>query len=202
VDQQFESPHPNGAVTVTEPPRRRRIPRPVLITVLVVVGAAWAYAIWYSVNRTSPEDLDDASNAAIGDACTGALSELRALPPLGEDASAAEGVALAEQENEIFTAMIEQFAAIRPDAGDDAVDAYRAWIDDWRALLSARAQFADDLAADGSARLETPSISSGSVRPITDRMNEYASQRVLVNCEPDVLQAEVVDGPRAYPDET
>ena len=202
MDQQFEPPHSNGAVTINEPPqRRRRIPRHVIVALLLVVCAAWGYAIWYSVTRTSPEDLDDAARADIGAACTAALEELQALPVFDAETTAAEGVTLVAQENEIFSRMIDRAAAVDVDAGGDAEVALESWTEDWRALVQARAEFADDLADDGSARLQTPSIRSGSVRPISDRMNEYALQRGLDDCSPDALQAEVVDGPRDYTQE-
>jgi hypothetical protein len=81
--------------------------------------------------------------------------------------------------------------------GGDAQKALDAWVGDWRRLIAARGDFADDLADDGTARLLIPTTSNGGP-PITKRMNQYASQRSLDVCSSTTLQAEVVDGPRDY----
>jgi hypothetical protein len=169
----------------------------VLLGLLVVVGLAWGYAIWYSVSQRSPENLDDAARAAVAEACTNARNELDSLPDLASDATAAEDVALVRDENEVLTRMTDEVDAVRPDGSDPRV-ALDGWTEDWRALIRARAQFAGDLEADGTARLSIPTVSEGGLKPITDRMDAYATQRGLDSCRPEVLQAEVVDGPRDY----
>jgi hypothetical protein len=194
VETQFESPHPNGAVKKrSAPPRRRRV----IQVVFVIVALAWAYAIWYSVNRTSPEELDTESRRAVTAACENARDDLRALPDLEADASAADDVALVRQENDVFAAMIERIDAVDP-VGTDPADALESWGEDWERLMEARAEFASDLAADGSARLQIPAVSAGSAQPVTDRMDEYALQQDLAPCRPEALQAEAVDAPRDY----
>src|SRR5262249_9086126 len=82
VDQQFEAPHPNGAVTINERSKRSRTRRNILVGVLLVVAGLWGYAIWYSVARPSPESLDGDAKTAVTNACTDARTQLRALPPL------------------------------------------------------------------------------------------------------------------------
>jgi hypothetical protein len=173
--------------------------RQILVVVLVIVGLVWGYAIWHSVRSTSPENLDDAARRAIDEACTTAREALVALPDLAPDATAADDVSLVEQENDIFSTMIRQIDATKPEGGDAAA-ALDAWVADWRNLVMARADFAEDLADDGSARLRIPSVSGGGLRPITDRMDEYAVQQGLDRCRPEALQAEVVDIPRDYSD--
>ena len=73
MNDQFEAPHPNGAVVVNEPdpgdPRRRRRRRNIFIALAILIALVWAYAIWYSVTSDSPEDLDAAATSAVGAAC-------------------------------------------------------------------------------------------------------------------------------------
>jgi hypothetical protein len=197
VNQVFEAPHPNGAVTVKEQPKRRRLRRQLLLAVLVAVGLAWGYAIWYSVTQTSPESLDHASRTAVSNACTTARNELVALPDLTASSTAGDNVALVRNENVVLTRMTDRIEAVQPKGGD-ARAALEGWTKDWRDLITARATFASDLEADGTARLRIPTVSRGSVKPISERMDEYATQRGLDSCRPQNLQAEVVDGPRDY----
>jgi hypothetical protein len=197
VDQPFEPPHPNGGPKLPEPPTRRRIWRWIATVGIAVVLVAWGIAIFFSLTAGSPEDLDDDALAALEAACDETLAALEAPPQLTQGASADENISRVEFENDVFTEMVDRVDAIAPDSGD-AARALDAWLDDWRALIAARAAFAIDLADDGTARLRVPSVSSGSVRPISDRMNEYATARGLDQCTTDALQAENVDGVRAY----
>ena len=204
MNDQFEAPHPNGAVVVQDKddghradPRRRRIRRRLFIVLALLICAAWAYAIWFSVTRGSPEDLDDAATSQVSAACTSARDQLDALPDFTPDTTATQNVQLVRQENAIFATMIATIDEVQPTA-TDAAAALDKWLDDWRSLVRARAAFADDLAGDGTARLRTPAVKSGGLQPITERMNGFAQQRGLDECQPDVLQAEVVDGPRDY----
>jgi hypothetical protein len=204
VNDQFEAPHPNGAVVVNDTddghradPRRRRRRRGIFVVVALLICAAWAYAIWFSVTRGSPEDLDDAATAEVSAACTSAHDQLAALPDFTPETTATENVQLVRQENAIFDTMIATVDEVQPTA-TDAGAALDKWLDDWRSLVRARAAFADDLAGDGTARLRTPAVKSGGLQPITERMNGFAQQRGLDECQPDALQAEVVDGPRDY----
>ena len=201
MNDQFEAPHPNGAVVVNEPdpgdPRRRRRRRNIFIALAILIALVWAYAIWYSVTSDSPEDLDAAATSAVGAACVSAREQLEALPDLTPESTAPDDVQLVRQENEIFDAMIAEIDAVEPTSAD-AATALDKWLDDWRNLIDARAAFADDLEDDGTARLSTPAVKSGGLEPITERMNGFAQQRGLDECQPDALQAEAVDGPRDY----
>jgi hypothetical protein len=202
VSDDFEAPHPNGAVVVGEPEspeqrRARRTRRRIFLAIAVVVAIVWAYAIWFSVTQGSPEDLDEDARAAVAGVCAEALSELVALPDFTEASTAQDNVELVRRENAIFDAMVTDIDAVEP-VNPDSADALDEWLEDWRDLVAARAEFADDLATDGTARLRTPAVSSGALEPVTERMNGYAIQRGVAMCQPDTLQAEMVDGPRNY----
>ncbi len=197
MSQQFEAPHPNGAVTRNEKPKRRRFLRPFLYGVLVVVIILWGYAIWFSVTRQSPENLDKDAQAAVANACATALQSVKALPDLPKKPTAEEVVTLVRQENGELTTMVDRIDAVDTD-GADANKALHSWVDDWRSVIAARATFADDLAADGTARLNIPAVKKGGLEPVTDRMDTYALGRNLDDCRPEQLQVEVVDQPRNY----
>jgi hypothetical protein len=197
VDQHYEAPHPNGAVTVNHRPKRRGVRRNIFVTVLIVVALLWGYAIWYSVARPSPERLDGSAKSAVARACTEARTQLAALPNLTKGATAADDVRLVRQENQILHTMTDRIDHVTP-SGSDAHKALDAWVADWRNLIDARAQFATVLQAEGKARLRIPAVKAGSIEPITDRMDTYATNRGLDACRPQALQAEVVDQPRDY----
>jgi len=196
VNGSLEAPHPNGAVHVNndgpQHPWRRRL----LLGGLIVFGLAWGYAIWYSVTRGSPEKLDDETVTQIASACNGAVEDLRALPDLPESPSAEQAVTLVRDEDAIFDAMVAEFRNAAED--NDAGDALRAWSDDWVLVIDARESFANDLESDGTARLEIPTVQEGGIRPVTDRMDEYARARGLDDCIAHNLQIETVDGARDY----
>ena len=59
VSTDVEQPHPNGAVTVAEERKRPTWRRWLVLGVVVAIALLWTFAIWYSVTRESPEDLDD-----------------------------------------------------------------------------------------------------------------------------------------------
>lgn len=200
-DGDFEAPHPNGALRRPRDERARRVRRRLLLFAAVVVGGAWAYAIWYSVTRTNPEDLDGATAAAVEQVCERVLDELRRLPAFDPGGGIEDDAALIEDENAVFEDMIDRLAAIEPD-GDDreaAAEAYGQWLDDWRTLVARRAAVVPDLLEDGTA---TPDFRrAGESEPIATRMQAYVAAQGLGACDPSTLQIENVDRPREYPRE-
>ena len=197
VSTDVEQPHPNGAVTVVEERKRPTWRRWLVLGVVVAVALLWTFAIWYSVTRESPEDLDDDALDGLARSCETAKTRLEALPDLPEEPTAADVIALMDQEDEAFATMVDDMGRITT-SGDDAQGALDAWVQDWRDVLDARATFAADLENDGTARFNLPTVTRGSLEPITERMEEYAAGRGLDQCTPLALQAEVVDVPRDY----
>jgi hypothetical protein len=197
VSTDVDQPHPNGAVTVAEERKRPTWRRWLVLGVVVAIALLWTFAIWYSVTRESPEDLDDDALVGLARSCETAESRLEALPDLPEEPTAAEVIALMDQEDEAFAAMVDDMGRITT-SGDDAQGALDAWVQDWRDVLDARATFAADLEDDGTARFNLPTVTRGSLEPITERMEEYAAGRGLDQCTPLALQAEIVDVPRDY----
>ncbi|GIU88168.1 MAG: hypothetical protein KatS3mg009_2683 [Acidimicrobiia bacterium] len=200
-DARSEAPHPNGALRPPRPARAHRVRRRLLAGGAVVFGLVWAYAIWYSVTRTNPEDLDDATVAAVEAECDAALARLRELPAFDPGGGVEDDAALIEDENAVFEAMIERLAAIEPDGPDPAAarEAYREWLGDWRALVDRRAAVVPDLLADGTARPDFRR--EGEPEPIGTRMQTYVNAQGLSACDPSRLQIENVDRPREYPRE-
>lgn len=192
----IEAPHPNGSGGVSgahERPRTRT--RRVLQVAALVIVAAWAIAITYSLTRDEPEPLDDTSHAELEQACTGAENELRELAPIGPGATVEQRTARIDAENEVLAAMLVRMRGVEPTDADGA-EALDGWLDDWDALLEARAAYRDDLHQDGSAELNLPT--SDNVEPAAILMNEYATMHDLVACNTSALQAETVEGVRDY----
>lgn len=182
-------PHPNGSAT------RRRAPawrRRLLWGSLVVLAAVWGYAIWYSVNRPTPEPLDDTSHDRAVTACRATLGELRALaaPHDGEQDTSRAAV-----ENAVFERMVADLRRVRP-TDPDGREAFDKWLDDWDALIAARKRYVTDHDDDGEdTRLRIPVADAA---PVTVRMDEYAELHGLGACTAQSLQAEVVTGKRLY----
>lgn len=168
------------------------IRRVLLAAAIVVFAGAWAVAIWYSVTRDSPERLEGDAHDRLAGACDDALAALRALPPLGRDSDARDAVALTRAENDVFRELVGRLRAI--DADGDRGAALDEWADDWETVVGRRARYADELAATGEGRFESP-------LETVLRMEQYAIQQGLDHCNPETLQADVVDTPRAYPEE-
>jgi hypothetical protein len=195
VNGSFEPPHPNGAVHRNEQvARRRRRRRNLVVAIVVVVAIAWGYALWFSVSRSSPELLSDKDHDAIASACDSARTKLEGIDiePVGNTA-----VARIRDENEVLTQMVRDFDEVAP-SKDDPRRALSGWTNDWTDVIAAREKFAADLEPDGSARFSVPTVRPGSLKPITDRMNDYADQQNLPTCSATALQADVVDRDRDY----
>lgn len=173
--------------------RRRRV----AVAVTVLVAAIWGYALWYSLNRSVPEPLDDESYTTLVGLCTDMAVDLRDLDPVSVDDSMALRAERVVAENTIFTAFTQQARLVSPSDSDGAV-ALDAWIDDWEALIEARRTFASDMAAADPRNLVVPTEGRG--RPVTLRMEEYARDHDLDVCSPVRLLAEIVDGERLYPE--
>jgi hypothetical protein len=182
-------------VSEAEPVHRAR--RSVFVTLLVLVIAAWAFALVYSVTRSEPEPLDDASRAALARACERAEGRLRALDDLGPGDTTEVAAVLVDEENAIYAEMLASMREVSPTDADGAA-ALRGWLDDWDELVAARALHADELRDGDTSGFDIPAERSGGSKPITVRMNEYAEMKGLEQCTPSMLRAEVTDRPRAW----
>jgi hypothetical protein len=165
----------------------------VLIT-LIGCGAV----VYNAYAPVTDEVLDTASQRAVVQACRTAFDTVSKFAPLPPTATPADRAALTERENAVFATMVDAFDRLDPPDRDGRT-ALRAWSADWRTLLERRAQYARDL------RRGTPSpelvlpLDGGA--PVTARMNKYARTHDAVVCATHNLQAEIVDGVRAYPDD-
>lgn len=170
-------------------------------TLLVLALLAWAFAIAYSVSRDEPEPLDDATRAFLADTCVDTHEALARLGELPVRATPEDAGALATSEQRVYESMVETMRTASPDDADGA-EALSAWLDDWDALLAARAEHARALSRGDASRFDLPAERSGSSKPITVRMDEYAEMKGLEDCTPTVLRVEITDGPRQRPDIT
>ncbi len=193
----FEPPHPNGAVTTSGITRRRRIRRRVLAALATVIAIAWVFAIIYSVTAAGPEHLDATSAHRVGDACSAALRDLRALAPLPTRPGVQAAVDRLHEENDIYRAMVTRIAAVRVTSADKQ-KAFRGWLDDWNRVIEARVRYADALPENPKARFVIPAVQG--IKPVTDKMNDWVTEqnKVVNSCNTATLQIEQVNGPRDY----
>lgn len=193
------TPEPAGG----EPPipgvparRRWRVLLPLLavIAITLVGSGAVFYGAW---NADTAEPLDPASRRTLAAACDAAFPALRAFPPITSRSLIAQRAQRILDENRILARIPAVADTLTPPNSDGAA-ALRGWASDWRALLAARTRFSRDLAGP-VARPELILPTVGGDAPITKRMTEYARTHALPQCQPDNLQAEIVDGGRRYP---
>ena len=200
----FEVPHPNGAAKNGSHRfhRGRRIPRVRrgwIIGGAVVFVGLWIFAIIWSVTvtRHSPEHLDDAAAADVEAACVAAQNALESLPALPDPAPGADRVARVRAENEILSAMTDRFDDVEPVDATPA-SALRQWTADWRRVIAAREQYANDLETQKRARFVVPAARG--IQPVTDKMEDFVLEQSgrTNTCSTAALQAEVVEGERQY----
>ena len=199
----FEAPHPNGAVHQNGKERARLIRLRLIVLAMVALGAVWVFAIVWSVTVTthSPERLAVADAQSVVGVCSDAQQQLRALP-LPYPKLGADRVTRLRAENTILRAMTARFGDTRPSSSTPAA-ALAGWSADWNRLIDARTRYADQLAAaanDLSKKVKFVVPATGGVKPITERMDDFVRENHpdLDACFTTALQAEIVEGPRAY----
>jgi hypothetical protein len=197
-----DPPHPNGAVRQSGAAKSRRTRRHVLVALAILVVAAWAFAIVWSVTVTSssPERLDGGAAVAVAGACNEARARMLALPNSFPRAGA-DRVTRIRAENDALRAMVASFRRVEPTEATPAA-ALTAWSDDWATLIDARAGYADDLqrvaGSDEKVSFSVP-VARG-VKPVTERMDDFVRENDpdLDACYSEALEAEQVEGVRDY----
>jgi hypothetical protein len=167
------------------------------VAAFVAFIGVWAFAFWYDANRPAPEPLDAVSLHAATAACRSAVAQLSALGPVPASPTPAQRIARVRSEDAVFEALVADFGTIKPTdrSGSDALHGFTA---DWQHLTAARERYAGELRPAGARHNLVIPVDPGK-KPITIRMREYADIHGLVDCTPDSLQGEVVEGPRTYP---
>jgi hypothetical protein len=165
---------------------------------LVLAALAWAVALVYSVTRSEPEPLDDASRALLARACSDAQQALHDVGDLEPGATPEDAGGLVERENRVYAQLVGEMRAASPTDAEGA-EALAAWLDDWDRLLAARTEHARELLAGETSGFDLPAERAGSSKPITVRMDEYAEMKGLEECTPTVLRAEITDAARQRP---
>ncbi len=184
-------------------PKRTRRRRLAIAGTLLFVGA-WVVAITYSVTvgGTSPERLDPAQARVAETACSDAQRALGPLPQVGADATIDERASRLASENAILTQMIRRIRVLQP-KGESAAAALTGWLDDWQKLVTAREHYESDVRTKGAeARFVEPAAVG--IQPIADKMNDWILEQGgrTESCNTGQLQAEVVEGPRTYGEES
>jgi len=190
----------NGAATPSGRDRARVRRRRLWIAGLLLFGIAWAIALTYSVTAggRSPERLNDADAHTVDAACVDAQHALARLPQVGAHATPDARADRVDHEDAILTTMTERFMAVHP-AGNDPAVALRGWTGDWTRLIAARAHYVSDLRTKGNdARFVEPATKG--VEPIVNKMNDWILEQGTrtEHCNTGELQAEVIEGARAY----
>lgn len=200
----FEAPHPNGAVHQAGVSHARRVRRRLILAGAILFVGVWIFAIVWSVTVTtkSPERLDGGAANAVDAACSRAQHQLNALPN-SYPIQGADRVARVRAENVVLRAMTNQFRAVDPQHKTPA-NALRGWTDDWSRLIDARATYANELDAGKSdptkkVKFVLPS-DAGALEPVTNKMDDFVRENHpnIDACFTNALQADVVEGPRAY----
>lgn len=200
------NPRPSGAPadgTAVDVPgasdiQSRRGNRKVLLAVIAITLIGCGAVVYNAFAPVTAERLDATSQRAVVAACRAAYDQLSKFGPLPPTATPADRAALTERENSVFSKMADTFAAQNP-PDRDGLTALRAWTSDWRTLIERRADYATELRT-GAKNPELVLPLDGGA-PITNRMNKYARTHDAVICATHNLQAEIVDGLRAYPDD-
>jgi hypothetical protein len=194
----FDEPHPNGAATPPARDHGRVLRQRIAIVALAVIGAAWIFAIIWSVTKTdqSPERMDGATAAQVSAVCNQAQHKLQALP-LPFPRLGADRVNRIRRENAILSDMVSRFSGITPQKSAPRT-ALRGWSQDWNRVIAARAQYATDLETLHRARLIIPA--TGGIKPITDKMDDFVRENHpnLNACFTQALELDTVEGPREY----
>jgi hypothetical protein len=188
-----------GETEVEAAAPRRRWPRVLFALAAAAFVGIWGYAFWYEANRPNPEPLDATSLRAATEACHSALVSLKALPQLPTKAvpTPAARSALVHSEDVVLNRLVDRLGVIRPTdhSGATALTDFTA---DWRHLVESRERYTKAIFANPTTpKLYIPVAPTG--EPITIRMGEYADIHKLIDCTPDSLQGEIVEGARTYP---
>jgi hypothetical protein len=178
-------------------PRKRSWGKRLFIVGFAVFVGAWGWAFWYDAHRPKPEPLDAASQRAAVATCRAAIVDLRTLPQVGAAPTVDDRVRRISAENTMLSRVARGLDTIHPTdhSGAEALAGFTA---DWRHLTTSRERYVEQLKATGKRpKLEIPVGPDGA--PVTIRMRLYADIHHLLDCTPDSLQGEVVEGLRTYP---
>jgi hypothetical protein len=180
------------------PPRKRwSWGRRAFVVGFALFVGAWAWAFWFEAHRPKPEPLDAVSQQAALTTCRTAVISLTKLPQVGAAPTVTIRVQRISAENTILSQVVHGFDAIHP-TDDSGAEALTGFAKDWKDLVAARRNYVDELQRTGKRpKLFLPVAPTG--EPITIRMGQYADIHHLVDCSPDSLQGEVVEGRRTYP---
>jgi hypothetical protein len=196
----IEQPHPNGAGKKDPHAHARMMRNRIILIAFGLIAVAWIFALIWSVTVAthSPERLDRTAVQQASAVCNGAQSRLKTLPNNFPRAGA-DRVARIRSENAILTDMATRFGSIRP-THSAPTNALRAWSKDWSRVIAARGQYASNLEQRGQARLVLPATSSGGLKPVTDKMDDFVRENHpdLDACFTQALALDTVEGPRVY----
>ena len=166
---------------VDEPPVRARPTRILLIAVVVGMLAMWGYVLYLAFGpgrQPSPDRLADPRFAEQAQARCEVAHEAVALLPTANDAeSAVERAEVVDEATTHFRAMIDDIEPLAPGGEDGEIVA--AWIEDWRAYLEDRAEYADALRSDPDARLF---VTARDQAQVTEYIDAFSADNHMAAC--------------------
>ena len=166
----------------------------VLALTLIGVGTA----VYDAFAPTTEEPLDAHSHAAVLHACDDTYHTLKARPPLTHATTRARVRAHASSRRTRASTPWWRSSTSSAHPTRTAAPRCATGRADWRALLTRRAQYAQQLARTNK-RIDFVVPISPVGAPITDRMNQYSRTHDLNQCLTENLQAETLDTIRQYP---
>ena len=130
------------------------------VAAIITIGVAIAQS-------TSPSTIDDdALTQTIAEECVVMESTVDSMPVYGTAQQQSDAI---RDQNRAVEVMIEAIRSKRADEIRTDPPAGQ-WLDDWQALVDARAELADELLSDPNASLVVPVDRDGD--PITERMDD------------------------------
>ena len=147
-------------------------------TVVVLIVAMWAFAV-YEARQPPPERMDDVAVSQEAEAiCAPVMGQLAALPQAFTMTSAAERAAVIDQSDVLLDAMVDRLALLGPVTERD-VTMYTEWVQDWTTYLGDRADYSARLRQDSNARFY---VTDKSKDQITDPIDRFAKANRMPSC--------------------
>lgn len=148
--------------------------------------AMWFYVLLvYDPGRMTDELEDRTFPRAAEAVCARAERRLEQLPPATSARTPEERADTIDEANRILGGMVDELEPLAPDEPRNVAEGVRQWLEDWRAHIADRDQYASALRDDPGARfLET----TKGDRQISRAIDGFAEVNRMRSCEvpPDV----------------
>jgi len=167
---------------------RRRVGRLAALAVVASVVLIWGYVMYLSffVGRAEPRDrLDDTGwTAAAEQTCADVRSRLDRLPYASEVRSPQERAELLDAATDELDGMVARLAELAPPREVDEARAVSRWLDDYRAYLVDRREYAAAQRDPDHPRYDRPfSVTDRGGYQIDVLLDDFARVNYMESCE-------------------